>query len=32
MMLVGSADQNHFFLPAIGFDLPLRVRALVWVR
>src|SRR4051812_17302888 len=23
---------NYFFLPAIGFALPLRVRALVWVR
>src|SRR6185437_2328621 len=22
---------DHFFLPAIGFALPLRVRALVWV-
>src|SRR5580658_9824929 len=22
----------YFFLPAIGFALPLRVRALVWVR
>src|SRR4029078_10484744 len=23
---------SYFFLPAIGFALPLRVRALVWVR
>src|SRR5688572_6095473 len=23
---------DHFFLPAIGLALPLRVRALVWVR
>jgi len=27
-----SKVENYFFLPAIGFALPLRVRALVWVR
>ena len=25
-------ETDYFFLPAIGFALPLRVRALVWVR
>ena len=29
---VGGPAQVPFFLPAIGFDGPLRVRALVWVR
>ena len=27
-----SNSLDHFFLPAMGFALPLRVRALVWVR
>src|SRR6478735_2159494 len=27
-----EAPSAYFFLPAIGFALPLRVRALVWVR
>src|SRR5689334_17480321 len=27
-----ACPGRHFFLPAIGFALPLRVRALVWVR
>ena len=28
----GSGPRAYFFLPAIGFALPLRVRALVCVR
>jgi hypothetical protein len=32
MILGGRPPYDHFFLPAIGFDLPLRVRAFVWVR
>ena len=28
----GTRTRTYFFLPAIGFAGPLRVRALVWVR
>jgi hypothetical protein len=30
--LLGLRPAAYFFLPAMGFALPLRVRALVWVR
>jgi hypothetical protein len=32
MILGVRTPYDHFFLPAIGFALPLRVRAFVWVR
>src|SRR3990170_6457510 len=35
LMRAGACAMSlvpYFFLPAIGFALPLRVRALVWVR
>ena len=28
----GTRTRTYFFLPAIGFAGPLRVRAVVWVR